>query len=232
MAYLPIFVEVRGCPCIVVGAGRVALRKAQALLEAGAAVTVISPEARPEIHSLAQAGKLRLLVREYLHGDLRGFALVFVATSDARVQRAVSREARERGIPVNVVDAPELSSFISPSTLRRGALTVAVSTAGASPGMARRICERIGRLFGNEYALALEVHRAARRHLRAVEADPGRRALRMARLAASSLPARLRRGDIEGANRILLRHVGAGLQALGFAPTALAACESASEVDR
>ncbi len=232
MAYLPIFFETQRRPCLVVGAGSVAWRKVKALLEAGAAVTVISPEATPEIDGLARAGKLRLLAREYLPGDLRGFALVFVATNDAGVQRAVSREAHECGIPINVVDVPELCSFISPSTVRRGALTVAVSTAGASPAMARRIRERIERLLGNEYALALEVHRAARRHLRAVEADPARRALRMARLAASSLPARLRRGDIEGTNRLLMRHVGAGLEGLGFTATALAASEPASEVGR
>ncbi len=217
MAYLPIFLEAAGRPCLVVGGGAVAWRKVKALLAAGAAVTVISPETVAEIGESARAGRLRLLTREYAQGDVRGFVLVYVATDNGKVQRRIAREARASGIPVNVVDTPELCTFITPSVLARGALTVAVSTSGASPAMARRVRERLERVLGAEYALALEVHRAARRHLREVEADPARRALRMARLAASSLPMRLRRGDFEGANRLLMRHVGAGLERLGFA---------------
>lgn len=222
MAYLPIFLKVEGCPCLVVGGGLVAWRKAEALLGAGAAVSVISPQVVPEIDKLARKGNLRHLARGYVPGDLRGFALVYAATDDAEVQREVSREARELSIPVNVVDGPEFCTFISPAIIKRGALTVAVSTAGASPAMARRIRERLERLLGDEYALALELHRAARRHLRNTEADPGRRELRMTRLAASNLPGRLRRGDIEGVNRILIRHVGAGFERLGFAVETLA----------
>lgn len=221
MAYLPIFVDVDGCSCLVVGGGPVALRRVEALLEAGADVTVISPRRTGALESLARRGKLRLLARKYAPGDVRGFALVYVAVDDPQVSLEVANDARECGVAVNVADVPELCSFISPAVVRRGALTVAVSTGGSSPAMAKRIRTRLNRAFGQEYALALEVHRAARRFLRSVEPDSARRALRMTRLAASNLPARLRRGDVEGVNRILLRHVGVGLERLGFAPGGL-----------
>lgn len=217
MAYLPIFANVDGRSCLVLGGRPVALRRGQALLEAGADVTLMSPRRVSALESLARRGKLRLLARKYACGDVRGFTLGYLAVDDAQLRRSLANDAGECEVAVNVADTPALCSLISAAVMGRGALSVALSTGGCSPAMAKKIRKWLDRSFGEEYCLVIEAHRAARRFLMGFEADFARRALRMTRLAASNPPARLRRGEAEGINRILLRHVGAGLDRLGFA---------------
>ncbi len=149
--YYPAFLDLRGKRCIVVGGGRVALRKVEGLLEAGAAVTVIAPE------QVALPAEVCVLRRIYQRGDLAGARLVLAATNDASVNAEVAREAEERGILLNVVDDPAHCSFIVPALLRRGALCLAISTGGASPTLARRLREQLEEQFGPEYAALLEL---------------------------------------------------------------------------
>ena len=130
---------------MVVGGGKVADRKARKLLQARARVVVISPETLPEIQSVAA----EVVRRPYRPGDLEGATLVFAATNVREVNAAVTREANERGIPVNVVDKPVEGDFSLPSTLRRGKLQVAVSTGGASPSLARDIRRELEDSFGS-----------------------------------------------------------------------------------
>jgi siroheme synthase-like protein len=107
---------------------------------------------------MAEKKIILVLQRVYDHGDLEGAFMVLAATSDSEINRKVAEEAREREILVNVVDDPEQSAFIAPSYLRRGALTIAVSTAGKSPALARKIRTRLEKVFGDEYAsLALVI---------------------------------------------------------------------------
>ena len=155
----PIFLDLSGRRCVVVGGGEVANRKARKLLQARAEVVVISPEVKPELESVAT----EVLRRSYEIGDLEGAYLVFAATDAREVNAAVAEEARERGIPVNVADRPSEGDFALPSTLRRGRLQVAVSTGGASPMLARRIKGELEDVFRPEWAGIVEELHAARR---------------------------------------------------------------------
>ena len=144
---------------MVVGGGGVAARKVGKLLEAGADVVVISPEVRPELGSM----DVEIQHRTYEYGDLAGAYLAFTATNAREVNAAVAREAKERGVPINVADSPSEGDFAVPSTLRRGRLQVAVSTGGASPTLARRIRSELEEAFGAEWAGVVEEFDAARR---------------------------------------------------------------------
>lgn len=155
----PIFLDLSGRRCVVVGGGEVAGRKARKLLQARAEVVVISPEVRPELESVAA----EVHRRPYGEGDLEGAYLAFAATDVREVNAAVAEEAKERGIPVNVADRPSEGDFALPSVLRRGRLQVAVSTGGASPTLARGIKGELEEVFGPEWAGVVEELHAARR---------------------------------------------------------------------
>jgi uroporphyrin-III C-methyltransferase/precorrin-2 dehydrogenase/sirohydrochlorin ferrochelatase len=127
----------------VVGAGAVALRKIRLLLRAGARLTVIAPRAHADVQALGSAGALTWHARTFAPGDVAGAMLVFGATDDADVNRAVSAAAQAAGIPVAIVDAPALSTFVTPAIVDRDPVTVAIATGGASPVLARRMRARI-----------------------------------------------------------------------------------------
>ena len=141
--YYPAFLDVCGLRCVVVGGGRVATRKVRALVDAGAAVRVVSPRVCPELEALAAEAGVELRATAFGPAEVEGAVLAFAATDDAAVNEAVAREALARGVLVNVVDQPELSTFIVPAVLSRGKLQVAISTGGASPAFARRLRERL-----------------------------------------------------------------------------------------
>jgi precorrin-2 dehydrogenase/sirohydrochlorin ferrochelatase len=218
MAYIPIFLDVTGRECVVVGGGEVAARKVESLLEAGARVTVVSPQLSPTLKSLAANGSMTHIAREYQHGDIRGCVLVYAATDDPKLHRELAAEARALGIPVNVVDVPELCTFIAPAVVKRGALQIAISTGGASPAFAARLRRELEDRFGTEYARTLEVLHAARRRLHADEIDPAERMRRLKDLANSALPAAIAAGDVVEIDRILATHLGndASLATLGL----------------
>ena len=155
----PVFMDLKGQRCVVVGGGAVADRKARKLLQARAEVVVISPEVKPGLESVA----VELLRRPYEDGDLEGAYLVFAATDSREVNAAVALEAHAKSIPVNVVDRPSDGSFAVPSVLRRGRMQVAVSTGGASPSLARTIRDELDNLFGPEWAGLVEELAVARR---------------------------------------------------------------------
>lgn len=155
----PIFLDLSGRRCVVVGGGEVANRKARKLLQARADVVVISPEIKPELESVA----VEVHRRPYREGDLEGAYLAFAATDSREANAAVAREAKEHDIPVNVADEPSEGDFALPSTLRRGRLQVAVSTGGASPTLARRIKDELEESFGPEWAGIVEELGTARR---------------------------------------------------------------------
>jgi precorrin-2 dehydrogenase/sirohydrochlorin ferrochelatase len=173
MAYYPLCLEMAGRRCLVVGGGPVAERKVAGLLEAGARLTVVSPAVTARLADWARAERIRLIGREYAASDLVGHSVVFVATDDGRVNADVARDARAAGVLVNAADDPAHCDFILPAVLRRGELTVAVSTGGASPALARTVRDELDAYLDREdYAALARVAADARRTLR----DRGMRA--------------------------------------------------------
>lgn len=136
---------------IVIGGGAVAARKVRSLLDAGARVTVIAPQLDVELEELARAERIAAIRRAYQTGDLRDARLVIAATDDAQVNQAVYAEARARGILINVVDDPVHCTFHVPALVRRGNITIAISTGGASPALAKHLRAQIEKLIGSEY---------------------------------------------------------------------------------
>jgi siroheme synthase-like protein len=194
----PVMLDLEGRECLVVGGGIVAARKIVGLLEAGARVTVVSPVLAPAVLEIARDGRLRWWPREYAAGDVAGFALVMVATDDDGVNARVAAEARARAIWVNCADDPARCDFILPSVLRRGPLTVSVSTGGASPTVAHLVREELEALLPPDYAALTEVVADVRRGLRergiALDAQRWRDALdgELRRLVAAGRPAEAR----------------------------------------
>ena len=142
---------------VVIGGGHVAARKVEGLVAAQAQVKVISPVLVSELQSLADSGVITFAKRSYQDGDLEGAYLAIAATDEMSVNHAVWAEAMERGCLINVVDDPEHSTFILPAVLQRGEMSVAVSTGGGSPALARRIRERLGNIIGPEYGTLTEL---------------------------------------------------------------------------
>ena len=142
-----------GRRCVVVGGGDVGLEKVEGLLACDADVTLIAPESRPELTQLALEGSIRWHRRGYADGDLDGALIAIAATDDTDLNIRVFEDAEARAMLVNVVDVPPLSNFILPAIVRTGPLAVAISTAGASPALAKRMKREIGELFGEPYAL-------------------------------------------------------------------------------
>ena len=164
--YFPAFLNIREKKCVVVGGGKVALRKVRMLLECGAHVTVISPTLLQGLAQLAKKKSIAVICRNYKPMDLKWAVLVVAATDVKEVNRKVANEAKGRGILVNVVDDPGPSDFIVPSTIRRGDLTVAISTAGKSPALAKKIRRGLEQSLGEEYAMLVPLIEEVRSSLK------------------------------------------------------------------
>jgi precorrin-2 dehydrogenase/sirohydrochlorin ferrochelatase len=141
-----------GRRCLVVGGGEVGLEKVEGLLACDAAVTLVAPEAHPALVSLAEEGSITWQRREYRRADLEGCLIAIAATNDTDVNIRVYDDAEQRAMLVNVVDVPPLCNFILPAIVRTGPLAVAISTAGASPALAKRMKREISEMFGEPYA--------------------------------------------------------------------------------
>lgn len=151
MRYYPIFIDLNGKKAVVIGGGNIAERKVNTLLECGAVVTVVAPEATDAICSLATAGRIQWLSRNYQPGDLDGAFCTYAATDDNPVNTAVYEEATRNSQLCNVVDVPPLCNFIVPSIVDRGDLVIAVSSSGNSPALAKRLKVMLGDAYGEEW---------------------------------------------------------------------------------
>jgi siroheme synthase-like protein len=144
--------KLKGRRCVVVGAGEIGLEKIDGLLVCDGDVTVIAPEAEPAIQQLAREGSITWEQREYEPGDVDGAFMIIAATNDTDVNIRVFNDAEARAMLVNVVDVPPLCNFILPAITRTGPLAIAISTAGASPALAKRMKREISEQFGEAYA--------------------------------------------------------------------------------
>jgi siroheme synthase-like protein len=141
-----------GRRCVVIGGGDVGLEKVEGLLACDADVTLVAPEAHPALEQLAREGSIRWEQREYEPADLEGSLIAIAATGDTDVNIRVFEDAETRSMLVNVVDVPPLCNFILPAIVRTGPLAIAISTAGASPALAKRMKREVSDLFGKPYA--------------------------------------------------------------------------------
>ncbi len=155
MTYFPIYLDLRDRKCLVAGAGKVGTRKIAGLAQSSPAeILVVEPEPVEELLQLIESSAImRLARRDFEPADLEDRFLVIASTGDAEVNRQISRLCKEKNILCNIVDQPELSSFIVPAQFRRGQLSLAVSTQGSSPALARHVRERLEDCFGPEYSL-------------------------------------------------------------------------------
>jgi siroheme synthase-like protein len=155
--YYPIYVNLEGQPCVVVGGGRIAEGKVEGLLAGGAKVTVISPDLTMPLYKHVIEHRIDYIKREYQPGDLSGYFIVICATDRNEINHQVWEEACANKQLVNVVDDTPRCNFIAPAILRKGDLTIAISTAGKAPALAVRLKERLQEELGPEYAKFLEI---------------------------------------------------------------------------
>ncbi|HEX2223003.1 MAG TPA: bifunctional precorrin-2 dehydrogenase/sirohydrochlorin ferrochelatase [Thermoanaerobaculia bacterium] len=201
MAFYPVFLDLRGRKCLVVGSGPLAEEKVAGLLEAGAAVTVVSPAPSPKIADLAAHERIVYKPRTFEPADLDGAALAIAAGQDPATAEAIWRESEKRGILLNTVDDVPHCNFIAPSIVRRGDLAVAISTGGKAPALAVRLRQHIETLIGDEHARFLDLAGTVRTRLAQQVPDFGTRRDRWYRLVDSDVLALLREGDHETAHR-------------------------------
>lgn len=208
LSYYPMFLNIGGKRCVVVGGGGVALRKVRALLEHGASVEVISPALCSELVELEKSERIRILHRHYQPGDLRRAFIAIAATDDSDINQQVVKEAQGKAVLVNAVDDPENSDFIVPSYVRRGGMTIAVSTTGRSPALARKIRARLEKELSDEYAslvnLIGEVRAEVKRQGIKVTSDDWQEALDLDLMIDL-----LKRGEVEKARAVLLDNLKA-----------------------
>jgi precorrin-2 dehydrogenase / sirohydrochlorin ferrochelatase len=159
----PVNLILAGRRCLVVGGGSVAERKVSALLVSGAVVTLLSPDLTPQLALGASQGRFTHLAKEFENGDAAGYLLVMCATDSPDVNKQVAAEAKQSGALVNVADTPALCDFTLPARVQRGSLSIAVSTGGRSPALARELRNELAEKYGHEYADYLEIAGRLRR---------------------------------------------------------------------
>jgi siroheme synthase-like protein len=205
-AYFPVSLDVAGRPCLVVGGGPVAARKAAALLACGARVTVVAPEVG---EAMARLTALAVERRPYRAGEAAGYRLVITATGRAEVDGAVFADAESAGVWVNSADDREHSSFILPSVHRDGAVTVAVSTSGSSPALATWLRGRLADQVGGRVGELARLLAAARRRLH--EEGRSTESVDWAALLDGPLPALVEAGRLDEARALVAAAAGVSL---------------------
>jgi precorrin-2 dehydrogenase/sirohydrochlorin ferrochelatase len=205
--FYPAFLNLNGKKAVVIGGGEIAERKVLMLLECGAVVTVVSPDVTPELESLARTEKITVFPRRYQRGDCVEAFLVFAATNDPTMHKTVYEDARKAGALVNTADEPGLCDFIAPAILRRGDLTVAISTNAKSPGLAAHLRRRLSDVIGPEYEELLDLLAEIRPEIRVQVSDFERRKELHYRIIESGVLDILQRGDREEAQRVVRRVV-------------------------
>lgn len=166
MKAYPVFFDLTQRPCVVIGGGPVAERKVAGLIEAGAVVTVVSPQLTARLGRWVEDEVVQYVARSYQSGDLDGFFLAFVTTGNPTVDATVFADGRAVGVLVNSADDPIHCDFFLPALIRRGDLAIAVSTGGTSPALARVMREELQSIVGEDYSLLAEIAAAIRREIR------------------------------------------------------------------
>ena len=189
MKYYPVFLELSGKKAVIVGGGRVAERKAAALMKAGAIVEVVSPAITKGLGDYRKKGLIRHKRKKYEKADLKDAFIVIAASSSIETNSQVNMEARQL---INVVDTPSEGNFITPSIVRRGPLTIAISTEGCSPAVSKAIRKEIQSLYGPEFAKYLRFAGKVRKEAMSGIKDPSERERFLKGLASEDILVTLR----------------------------------------
>jgi precorrin-2 dehydrogenase/sirohydrochlorin ferrochelatase len=190
--------------CLVVGGGNVAERKVRSLLECGAAVIVVSPELSPGLKALADKGLIIYRQGCYKNSDLRDMFLVIGAAGREEVNRQIAEDCSGRNLIINIVDDPTKGNYFVPATVRRGALTIAVSTGGKSPMLARKLREELEKDYGPQYGEFLDILGCLREEVIKSAAEPDKKRMILENLVNEEILSLLRKGRLEPAKELLL----------------------------
>ncbi len=210
MRYYPVFLDIRGKPCAVIGGGSVAERKVRSLVNAGASVSVIAPEVTSGIGSLAQKGLVKILKKPFKAGDLKGFFLVVSAAGSREANQKVCKDAQEFRVLKNIVDEPQACDFIVPSVVQRRDLSIAISTAGRFPKLSKKIRLELEKAYGGEYGVFLKILGAIRDALLKDAAKYGKKEKIFNELLCSPIMGWLRHKQYERIDAFLKESLGIG----------------------
>ena len=199
MSLYPINLDLSGKPCVVIGGGKVALRKVKTLLQAQAKVTVIAPSLTASLAKLAQAEVIFYKQKEYMSGDMTGFFLAVCATDSSFINAAAAKEAKAKHILVNVVDHSFPSDFTVPAQVSRGDLLLTVSTGGKSPALARQLRIDIEKEYGDTYGILLDIIEKVRLELKMVLGDSKERETFWQQAMNTKILAFVKQGKLEEA---------------------------------
>ena len=206
--YYPVYIQLRDQPCVVIGGGKIAEGKVEGLLAVEAHVTIVSPELTPRLQELSDQKQITYIPRAYQPGDLTGAFMVICATDQAEINHQVWQDASANRQLVNVVDDTPRCNFIAPSILRKGDLTIAISTSGKAPALAVRLKERLQCEIGPEYERFLELAGELREPLAKHIPDFETRKAIWYELVDSDILDVLARGEEDSAKEIISQVVG------------------------
>ncbi len=208
MKFYPAYLDLRDRPCLVVGGGPVAERKALSLFDAGAAVTIVSPTLTPKLQALAGSGKIAHRQKEFDEQDLSAQFIVIAATSSIEVNSRIAHACKKRNMLVNVAVPPEEGNFVVPSVVERGELLIAVSTSGVSPALSKKLRQELETQYGPEYGIFLRMVAGIRRRILSEVADEKQRREIFERVADSDVIGLLRQGKTHEAEALLNQIAG------------------------
>lgn len=202
MSYYPLYLDLENKTVLVVGGGAVACRKVETLLEYGAAVKIVSPRVTDGLEALIDQERCLWIARTYSPEDIHGSVLVFSCTEKEEINARVAGDAKTHNIPVNVVDDPDKCSFFVPSVLKRGDLSIAVSTTGSSPKVAGRIRRQLEEIYGNEMAVYLTLLRTWRREIKD-RLPPEKRLLFWEKVTDGHVLEHIKNGQLDQAKEVI-----------------------------
>ncbi len=212
MKYYPVSLDVNHKPVLVVGGGDVGTRKVLTLVECGAHVTLVSPDATQKLVQLATSGRIEWKRRTYRVSDLTGIFLVIGAANNEPANRQISIQAQQLNLLCNIADKPKACNFILPSIVRRGDLLISISTSGTSPAFAKQLRKEFEKQFGNEYADFLKLMGAIRKKLLAQAHKPETHKPLFKSLLQNNLLQRIKNGDKNAINGLLMNTFGKGFE--------------------
>ncbi|HUV51178.1 MAG TPA: bifunctional precorrin-2 dehydrogenase/sirohydrochlorin ferrochelatase [Anaerolineae bacterium] len=212
MRYYPVSLDILNRKCLVAGGGPVGTRKVLTLLDCGAKVTLVSPDATEKLLELVDNGLIRWEKRSYLASDLDGTFLVIGATNDEELNRQISADAEKLNMLCNIADRPEVCNFILPSIVNRGDLVISISTSGKSPAFAKKLRKELEKQFGVEYIEFLRLMGAIREKLLSEKHEPEAHKHIFERLISSDLVEMIRTNRKEDINSLFFDILGQGYE--------------------